>query len=121
MPWLIILGLWVALFRWGVPQLNAYNFGRQNHCAQHPMRRIVSADGLRTECETTNADIRWAGIRGVVETEEFFLFYITPSCAIQLPKRAIGPNGELDRLRSVLREQLGDRATLLNLGAGAAA
>lgn len=111
-PWLVILGLWYALLRLGLPYLSARSFGRDNHCARHPMRRIVSAGGLRTECETTSTDIQWSGIHGVVETPEFFLFYVTPVCAIQLPKRAIATPVELDRLRGLLRERLGERAKL---------
>lgn len=111
-PWLAILGVWFALLRLGLPYLSARSFRRDNHCATHPMRRMVSAEGLRTECETTSTDVRWTGIHGVVETPEFFLFYVTPACAIQLPKRAIATPVELDRLRRLLREQLGQRANL---------
>jgi hypothetical protein len=120
-PWLIILGLWWALFRLGFPYLAARRFRRDNHCAAHPMRRIVSVRGLRTECETTSSDIQWAGIRGAVETPEFFLFFVTPVCAIQLPKRAIREPSELEGLRRLLQERLGERAKLSSHWAGAAA
>jgi YcxB-like protein len=111
-PWVVILGIWFALLRLGLPYLSARSFRRDNHCARHPMRRIVSAQGLRIECETTSTDMRWSGIHGVVETAEFFLFFYTPVCAIQLPKRAIPTPIEMDRLRSLLREEIGERARL---------
>jgi YcxB-like protein len=112
-PWLLILGIWFAILRWGLPYLNARTFRRDNHCARHPMRRIISVQGLRLECETTATDIRWQGMHGVVETPEFFLFYVTRSCAVELPKRAIPTQQDLKRLRLVLSQQLGDRARLL--------
>jgi hypothetical protein len=117
-PWLVILGIWFALLRWGLPYMSARTFRRDNHCARHPMRRIISVQGLRTECETTATDIRWQGVQGVVETPEFFLFYVTRSCAVQLPKRAIPTQQDLKRLRAVLSQQLGQRAQLLDLAAG---
>jgi hypothetical protein len=112
--------MWYALLRLGLPYLSARSFRRDNHCARHPMRRIVGAQGLRTECETTSTDVQWSGIHGVVETPEFFLFYVTPACAVQLPKRAIATPEEMDRLRSLLREQLRERAQLQSCAAEAA-
>jgi hypothetical protein len=120
-PWALILAIWYALLRLGLPYLGARGFKRDNHCASHPMRRIVSASGLRTECETTSTDVQWSGIHGVVETSEFFLFYVTPVCAVQLPKRAILDPSQLDRLRSLLRDKLGSRANVQSSNPGAAA
>ena len=113
-PWLQILGLWFGLLRWGLPYLNAWTFRRESHCARHPMRRIISVEGLRAECDTTSADFRWQGIQGVVETPEFFLFYVTRSCAVELPKRVIASEDDLQRVRGVLKEQFGPRARLLD-------
>jgi YcxB-like protein len=119
-PWIVILGIWYALLRLGLPYLAARTFRRDNHCARHPMRRVVGGQGLRMECETTSSTVQWSGIHGVVETAEFFLFYVTPVCAIQLPKRAIPTATELDRLRSLLRDQLGHRASVQSAEAGEA-
>jgi hypothetical protein len=69
---------------------------------------------LRTECETTSSDISWTGIRGAVETDEFILFYVTPACAVQLPKRAIHSPSDLTELRAVLRANIGAAAKLLD-------
>jgi YcxB-like protein len=110
--WIVILAMWYVLLRLALPYLAACSFRRDNHCARRPMRRVVSSQGLRTECETTSTDVRWSGVHGVVETPEFFLFYVTPVCAVQLPKRAIATPMELNRLRSLLREQLDERANL---------
>lgn len=66
-------------------------------------------------------DIRWQGMQGVVETPEFFLFYVTRSCAVELPKRAIPTQQDLQLLRGVLSEQFGERAQLLDSQAGAPA
>jgi YcxB-like protein len=120
-PWVLILAIWYGMLRLGLPYLGARSFGRDNHCARHPMRRIVSMAGVRTECETTNTDMHWSGIQGVVETPEFFLFYVTPVCAVQLPKRAITEPVQLDHLRALLRDKLGSRADLQTSNAGAAA
>ncbi len=129
-PWLVLLGFSFFLLRWCEPYIRARLFRLSNHCARHPMRRIISAQGLRTECETTSTDIRWQEIQGVVETPEFFLFYVPRRfflfyvnrySAVQLPKRAILTQEDLKRLRGVLDQQLGERAQLLDPRAGALA
>jgi YcxB-like protein len=120
-PWVVTLGVWYALLRLGLPYMSARSFRRDNHCARHPMRRIMSADGIRIECETTSTAVQWSGVHGVVETPEFFLFYVTPACAVQLPKRAIVRTADLVNLRGLLREKLGDRAQLQSSEGGAAA
>lgn len=123
-PWLVLLGFCFFLLRWCEPYIRARIFRLANHCARHPMRRIISAQGIRTECETTSADFRWQEIQGVVETPEFFLFYVPRRFSlfyrkrhsvVQLPKRAILTQEDLKRLRGVLDQQLGERAQLLDL------
>jgi hypothetical protein len=119
-PWLAIMLGWMALLSWGLPYLAAVTFRRQNHCSRHPMRRVITPQGVRAECETTTSAVSWAGVHHVVETPEFFLFYVTPACAFQLPTRAIGSPTVLSELRRVLRAHLGARAMLLGLAAAAA-
>jgi hypothetical protein len=57
--------------------------------------------------------MRWGGILRAVETPEFLLFYVSPSCAMQIPKRAIPNAADLLRARSVIQQALGPKASLL--------
>jgi hypothetical protein len=67
--------------------------------SRHDQVRVVSDDGIEAHCVTSDVKIQWRGISRVLETPEFFLFFTTPNCAFQLPKRAI-PAEQLRRYAS---------------------
>lgn len=96
------------------PRLAARNFRRSNCCVRHPMERMLDAEGVHANCETTYSLVRWPGLRKAVETPDFFLFYVTPACAQYLPKRAFTSELEADAVRSLVREKLGQKAYLLD-------
>jgi hypothetical protein len=48
----------------------------------------------------------------VVETKDFFLFYIATASASFIPKVYATSPLELDNLRTIIREALGDKAKL---------
>jgi hypothetical protein len=62
--------------------------------------------GFRTTNPLANTDFRWDAIVRMAETRDFFLFYVSKSIAIFLPKRVLQP-GELHDLRALLKTQLG--------------
>jgi YcxB-like protein len=64
--------------------------------------------GFATESPSATASYEWKLIRKVVESDEFFLFYLVPTFAVVLPKRVVGAAAE--GLRTLLRADLGDRA-----------
>lgn len=93
---LAFIGAFYVFDRWGAAYLNARSYAR-NHapCLPNDQIRVLDAEGLTAQCTTTNAAVKWVGVVKVTETPEFFLFFTTPNCAIQLPKRAVGDVEEL--------------------------
>jgi len=121
-PYLVLFALWLALLKWGLPYVSAYSYRRAHApCIPHDQIRVVNADGFEARCVTSTVQVRWPGIVRVVETPEFLLFFTTPSCAIQLPKRAVPSEEALEELRTSLRHYLGARAELTSVESGAAA
>ena len=93
---LVIVGGWFAFDRWGLAYLSARSYEREHaRCIPHDQVRVLDIEGITAQCTISSASVRWAGISKVRETDEFFLFFTTPSCAIQLPKRAIKDLAEL--------------------------
>lgn len=99
---LVLVGGWFVLDRWGLSHLSAQSYEREHApCIPNDQIRVLDADGIIAQCTTSSSSVRWAGISKVLETEEFFLFFTTPGCAIQLPKRAIE---DPERLRAWLSD-----------------
>jgi hypothetical protein len=57
--------------------------------------------------------VRWHAVKKVVETDDFFLFFTTPSCAIQLPRRAISPPEAVEEIRQLVRRAAPDASLVL--------
>ena len=113
-PYLLIIALWIALVAWGLPHLSARAYERGHAaCIPHDQVRVITPDGIEAHCVTSDVKIRWSGISRVVETTESFLFFTTPNCAIQLPKRAAPDGEQLRALRAAVVHAVGSRADLL--------
>ena len=80
---------------------------RSEHAAG--ARYTLDAAGLRIEGESFLVELNWAKLIVVRETNEFFLF-VTRKSAFYLPKRAIQWPEQLEGVRDLLVEYLGERA-----------
>ena len=101
-----------ALGRVGGAYWSAREYARTHACVTDDQVRVLSAAGIEARCATSTTAVQWHGIQRVVETPEFFLFLTTPRCAIQLPKRAVGGPAELEAVRELTRQMVGERAQL---------
>jgi hypothetical protein len=87
---LLIVGAWFVFDRWGLSYFSARAYERDHApCIPNDQVRVLSPDGIAARCTTSDAAVRWTGVIKVRETPEFFLFFTTPGCAIQLPKRVV--------------------------------
>ena len=114
-PPLACVIVWLVFDRWFLARSATRAYARHHAaCIPNDQVRVLTPEGISAVCTTSSASVSWEGICRVEETPEFFLFLTTPVCAIQLPKRAVG---DVDRLRTWLREVLGRAAaTTLRLG-----
>ena len=72
----------------------------------------VDEEGLSIEAIKGNSDTKWIAFDKVVETAEDFIFYIQPKIFFGNPKRFFDSEGQIIRLKTYLKENLGDRAIL---------
>jgi hypothetical protein len=112
LPWLVIIGFWIAFWHWTTPWLNTWQFRRQFAWVKEPARFRFDADGLHTAWGSQASSMRWDGVRRVVETETVFLFFFSPACALFLPTRAVNSAAEREALRRLIRREKGAAAEL---------
>jgi hypothetical protein len=80
----------------------------------------VWAGGLRSVSSSGLAEFGWDAFPSAIETKELFLFFISGTQAVYLPKRLLGAR-EIDAVRAVVRavvrekmgEKMGEKARLL--------
>lgn len=85
-PWMLAISAYAFIFSAASPYLATWNVRRTQCCIDHPQQRVVTEEGIHANCESTTMLVRWHSVKKVVETDDFFLFFTTPSCAIQLPR-----------------------------------
>lgn len=105
--WLVFFGGAMALVQSLTPFLSARTYRRTHGCIAEDQVRAITPEGLEARCTDSTVSVRWSAVRRVVETPDFFLFFTTPRCAIQLPKRSVA---DPDVLRRAVRSHLGERA-----------
>jgi YcxB-like protein len=101
-PWLAIIALWFALFRFGLPYMAARGYPKQHPCVAKPFHVALTDQGVRTTCDHSDVLVKWNGVRRGVETDDFFLFYVTDRCAHYLPKRALDGPAAVERARDFI-------------------
>lgn len=98
-------------FVYFLPNYAVWRMRRAVPIHQGPHKWTVTPGvGFATESPSATASYQWRLVRKVTESEDFFLFYLTPTFAVILPKRAVGAAEE--GLRALLRADLGDRARM---------
>jgi hypothetical protein len=105
LPYLLVFG---AIFL-ALPLVQRWQLGRfyrQTPTWQEEQTHEFSEDGLRMRNPLSNTLMRWDALVDVLETKEFFLFFISRSMAYFLPKRAITTPDQLRELRGLLETQL---------------
>jgi hypothetical protein len=105
LPYLLVLGGIVLALplvqRWQLQRLY-----RQTPTWQEEQIHEFSEDGFRMKNPLSNTLMRWDAFVEVLETREFFLFFISRSMAYFLPKRAITAPDQLRDLRVLLETEL---------------
>jgi hypothetical protein len=72
----------------------------------------IGDDGLSVRMRLIAVDLRWNALTGVVETGPFFLFFVSRTNAVYLPKRSLAQEGDVVLVRELVRAKIGSKATL---------
>jgi hypothetical protein len=100
----------------GVPLMQLYNAyaHKRVHTIPHTEHTVALSDaGLEVACVVARVVVPWAAIYRVVETAQFFLFYINKRCAYYIPKRAVTGLAQQNQIRQWVQARVGLKARLL--------
>jgi hypothetical protein len=98
---LVVVLVWLRFS--GLAFLSARLFAQQVPDARYPIHTVVSPYGLQVTTATASGEVAWAGLQKVVETDEFFLFFIADRNSRYLPKCALASPGDAARVRDLVR------------------
>jgi hypothetical protein len=101
-----------------LPLVTAYGAARQweklNPAGARTVTVDVNEDVVATTSSVGRIELRWSAVRQVIETPEFFMFYMTDKAAIYLPKRTVQPSCRIT-LRSLVQQRTpGNRIRLID-------
>ncbi len=105
-PWVLLLLLVLAFVRRGTGVIRAWQTRRQDPNVNHPFTHALTSSGLNIHTLTTDVDLRWDGMHKVSELPDFFLFYYSKRIAYYLPKRVMGDQSQVDRVKELIRQRL---------------
>lgn len=92
--------------------LNVWQTRRRNASVQGVLTFTVTSEGFESHGGSFDVKLRWDAIHRVVETRQFFLFYIASAMAHFIPKECVDSPKDLQTIRTIIREALGDKAKL---------
>jgi hypothetical protein len=96
----------------------ALYFGAKRSLATHralqePIAYRFSADGIELKALTSSSQMSWVNVYQACETKHDFIILISRNQAYVIPKRCFNDAEQQSAFRSLLRNQLEGRATLL--------
>ncbi len=104
---LVLPGLALALVYWSASS----QFERA--APQAPtMRYRFSPEALEISSEVRSGWLPWEAVSEAFETKKSFLLFLSPGEHYVVPKRCVPCADNIDRLRDLLREQIGTKAKL---------
>jgi len=98
MPLLLLFQLWAA--------------SRRNRTLLGVRTQSFTPEGFSITSDVFNTNLKWDAILKAVETKRFFFLYISSRTAFIIPKARIPAAIDLDRLRTVLKTYLNEKAKL---------
>ena len=91
---------------------NVWQIRRRNASIRGVLTFTLSPVGFESRGQAFESKLRWDAFHRVVETREFFLFYISSSWAHFIPKSFATPS-EVECIRAVVRQFAGGKAKLM--------
>lgn len=112
--WGPLLGgpVYVFLFQPLLHALTVWQQRRKNPSVTGVLTFVLNSEGLETHGHSFDVRMRWDAIHRVIETRQFFLFYVASATAYFLPKTCVASPEELQLIRDIVSGAIRDRAKL---------
>lgn len=92
--------------------LNVWQMRRRNASVGGMLRFAVTDHGFESSSGVCDVKLHWGAIHRVVETKQFFLFYVASTMAHFIPKDCLAAPEDVKRVRAIVHEAVGDKAEL---------
>lgn len=109
-PLILFLGIPLATTR------TVRSVTRGNPAATAPQLYRFTEDGFEERECPVEVSVRWSAMTDAVETRSVILLFTGRTAAYIVPQRALVAAGQLEAVRRLLRDKLGERAHLLTAG-----
>lgn len=114
--WAVLLALYPLLFTILAVRLSslwaAFSLTRNSPSHDGVQTLSITDAGLKTRGNLYTGQIGWAALLKAVETNEFFLLYVSKAQAVIVPKRVLDA-ASIGGIRETVHAHLGTRASLL--------
>jgi hypothetical protein len=114
--WANLFGGYVFMFIF-MPLLQMFQIwsaSRRNKTILGIQNQALTRDGLSISSDAFNVNLKWDAIYKAIETKKFFFLYISSRTAYFIPKKRISTAEDLEKLRTVLKTYLKEKARLLS-------
>jgi hypothetical protein len=101
---MLVLTVFIVLGLLLFPYLRVLAMFRETPSLNKPRQYTFSADGIRFESEDASGNFKWSALIRIYETRTLFVFQQSSRAAAYIPKRFIKSEGELPRLRQLIRD-----------------
>jgi hypothetical protein len=95
-----------------IQAVNVWQIRRRNASIGGVLTFILSPDGFESRGQTFETKLRWDAFHRIIEAKEFFLFYVSSSSALFIPKSFASPT-EIESIRAIVRQFAGAKAKLM--------
>jgi len=79
-----------------------------------PAKTVFSEQGLETKTKSIHSNRAWESYEKIFETDSDFIFFQKENAFAAIPKRFFKNQNQIDELRQLIGEKLGERAKLQN-------
>jgi len=112
--WANLLGGYVFMFIF-MPLLQLFQIwsaSRHNKTLLGIQNLTLTPEGFSTSSDAFNTKFKWDAIHKAIETKRFFFLYFSSRSAYFIPKEKISTAEDLEKLRTVLKIYLKEKARL---------
>ena len=116
--WANLLGGYVFMFVF-MPLLQLFQLwsaSRRNKTLLGIQNQTLTPEGFSTSSDAFNANFKWDAIHKAIETKHFFFLCFSSRSAYFIPKEKIPTAEDLEKLRTVLKTYLKEKARLRSTG-----
>ncbi|HRI03722.1 MAG TPA: YcxB family protein [Pyrinomonadaceae bacterium] len=111
-PTLLLTTIILPLALATITYLSIRRQAKKIEATAQPTEVVFEEDGIKTITPNSSTEARWERYEKVCETKSDFIFFPQHNIFFGVPKRYFSNDREVERLREILKQRMGRKATL---------